>query len=461
MKLEFDSRLIRKYNGPGPRYTSYPTAPHFRDGFGPADRTRLVEAGNGDPIPRPLSIYLHLPFCSSPCFYCACHRVITRDSRKGEAYLKRLKREIGLQARDVDADRAVRQVHMGGGTPNFYSVEQLGELLETIARHFRFAAPGAREVAIELDPRAVADGDMARLASVGFNRVSLGLQDLDEDVQRAVNRVQGSDEPLALIGEARAEGFGSINVDLMYGLPRQTPVRFARTVEKVIEAKPDRIALYGYAHMPDRFRPQVHIRDEELPSPEERLTIFCQAVEQLTAAGYEYIGMDHFALPEDSLARARRMGTLIRNFQGYATGDNTDILAMGVTAISQFGGGFSQNTTDLLAYYNRIDSGRLPVERGMFLSEEDRLRGGIIQSLMCSGRVDIPEVEARYRIRFRHHFARELEELEALEADGLVVVEDQAITVTDTGRLLLRPVAMVFDAWLRRETEKKRYSRIV
>ena len=461
MKLQFDPRLIRKYNGPGPRYTSYPTAPHFRDGFGPADRAPLVEAGNGDPIPRPLSIYLHLPFCSSPCFYCACHRVITRDSRKAEAYLRRLKREIGLQARDVDADRAVRQVHLGGGTPNFYSVDQLADLLDTIARHFRFAAPGAREVAIELDPRRVAPGDLARLAGEGFNRASFGLQDLNDDVQRAVNRVQGSDECLALIEEARGQGFGSINVDLMYGLPRQTPGRFAETVEKVITARPDRIALYGYAHMPDRFRPQVHIHDGELPSPEERLRIFCEAVEQLTDAGYEYIGMDHFALPEDSLARARRMGTLIRNFQGYSTGDNTDILGMGVTAISQYGTGYAQNTTDLLTYYNRIDNDQLAVERGLFLTPEDHLRAELIQAIMCRGHVDIADVEERHHIRFRSHFAAELGDLEHLEADGLVTIDEKSIRVTETGRLLLRPVAMVFDAWLRRESEGRRYSRII
>ncbi len=461
MALQFNRDLVRKYDRPGPRYTSYPTAPHFRDDFGAEDFRALVAAGNDDPIPRPLSLYLHVPFCTSPCFYCACHRIITRDSSRADAYLARLKREIALQARLVDSDRQVTQVHFGGGTPNFLSVDQLAGVLDVIASRFRLAAPDKREIAIEVDPRHVSPKDLDRLASEGFNRLSFGIQDFDPAVQQAVNRIQPAGETLALIEAAHRLGFHSTNVDLIYGLPRQNLPGFHRTLEQVCSVRPQRIALYGYAHMPERFKAQRHIVSEELPSPQQRLELFQHAVEFLDQAGYLYIGMDHFALPEDPLAKAQREGTLIRNFQGYATGANTDILAMGVTGISQLGNGFAQNTTDLETYYRCIDAGTLAINRGLMLDDDDRLRADLIQSVMCHGRIRFAELEARHHIRFREYFRPELEELAELENDGLVEMLRDEIRVTGQGRLLLRHIAMVFDAHHRSRMEQARYSRII
>ena len=448
--IEFKQTLLQRYDQPGPRYTSYPTAPHLREDFGATEYAALVQRGNDDPVPRPLSLYLHIPFCTSPCFYCGCHRVITRDRTRGEDYLVRLLREVSLQAELVDADRTVRQIHLGGGTPTFLTPAQLDRLLEGIASNFRLAPATQREVAIEIDPRSIDTDDLARLRSGGFNRVSFGVQDFDPQVQQAINRVQPAAQTLSLIACARREQFHSINVDLIYGLPRQTPARFEHTLDAIIDAAPGRIALYGYAHLPQRFKAQRQIRADELPAAEQRLEIFQRALQRLADAGYEHIGMDHFARPEDELARARRNGTLIRNFQGYAAGGHADILGLGVTAISETSDGLAQNTRSLSEWNHQLDRGELAVARGLWLSPEDRLRGELIQSIMCHRLIHIDAVERRHGIHFSVHFQRELQRLHRLQDDGLVLIDRRRIEVTPAGQLLLRVVASVFDAWLTR-----------
>ncbi|MEO8018841.1 MAG: oxygen-independent coproporphyrinogen III oxidase [Pseudomonadota bacterium] len=444
----FDAELLRRYDKSGPRYTSYPAAPQFRTGFGEANFREAARRSNTQLIPRQLSLYVHVPYCFSPCFYCGCNRVITRDMSKGERYSERLVREIEMAGRLFDGDRDVVQLHFGGGTPNFLTPKQLGELVACIGRHFHFALPGERDFSIELDPRFVEAGDIAALGAVGFNRASLGVQDLDPEVQRAVNRLQSAERTLGVIADCRRAGFRSVNVDLIYGLPRQTLAGFGRTLDAILAARPDRLAVYGYAHMPKLFKAQRQIVASDLPDPETKLSLLRLAIDRLTAAGYEYIGMDHFALPEDELARAQAQRSLHRNFMGYTTHADCDLVGLGVSAISHIGNTFSQNPRDLSGWEIAIDQGRLPVWRGMELSPDDELRAEVIQSLMCHGTVDIREIEHRFEIGFTEYFADSLARLAPLQADGLVTVGPKLISATPRGRLLLRIIAACFDHYL-------------
>lgn len=444
----FDADLIARYDVSGPRYTSYPAAPQFQSEFGETQWRAAARASNTDPIPRRLSLYLHVPFCLSPCFYCGCNRVITRDKSKAAAYLLRLYREIELAAPHFDRDRPVMQLHLGGGTPNFLDPAQMGELLESLRRQFSFSNDAQREFGIELDPRFCDAAYVHALGQMGFNRVSIGIQDFDPDVQAAVNRIQSIAQTREVLEAARAAGFRSGSVDLIYGLPRQTLQGFARTLDRVIELAPDRIATYAYAHLPERFKAQRQIEASELPSSALRLDLLALTVEKLTDAGYRYIGMDHFARPDDELARAQDAGTLQRNFQGYSTHGDCDLIGLGVSAISHIGASFSQNARDLPGYYAALDSGRSPIARGLVMSGDDGLRAEIIQHLMCHGTLDIDAFQARHRMDFAVYFAPETLRLHELAADGLVDYTPRRLNVTARGRFLLRNIAACFDAYL-------------
>lgn len=443
----FDADLLRRYDTPGPRYTSYPAAPQFREDYGEAALKQQVARSNGDVIPRALSLYLHIPYCTSPCFYCGCNRLITRDAQKGEIYLQRLQREIALVAPLFDRDREVVQLHLGGGTPNFLSPLQLGCLLQSLREHFRFSARRERDFSIELDPRFVTPAQVAELAALGFNRASLGVQDFDPAVQQAVNRVQSVAQTVAVIDACCEHGMGSVNVDLIYGLPRQTQEGFGRTLDTVIAAAPQRLAVYSYAHLPQLFRAQQQIAAVDLPSPEQKLALLQLAIEKLGAAGYQYFGMDHFALPLDELARAQVKGSLQRNFMGYTTHAQTDLIGFGVSAISRVADGFWQNARDIRAWESAVDAGRLPLWRGLDLTTDDLIREDAIQQMMCLGRIDCRLLERRHGIVFFDYFDAALKQLLPLQHDGLVHCGHDAIVATARGRLLLRVIARCFDAY--------------
>jgi len=457
---QFDSAIIQRYDVAGPRYTSYPAAPQFQTGFGEAELRAAARASNEDPIPRPLSLYVHMPFCLSPCFYCGCTRVITRDRSKAVIYLEHLYREIELTAPLFDRDRPVTQLHFGGGTPNFLDAQQMSELLDSLSRHFSFARDAEREFGIELDPR-YCDGDYVRmLAAHGFNRISVGIQDFDPEVQRAVNRIQSVEQTREVLDAARNAGMRSVSVDLIYGLPKQTAEKFTHTLEQVIALRPNRVACYAYAHLPERFKGQRQIKAADLPDAATRLALLGLTVRMLTEAGYRYVGMDHFALPDDDLVRAQDAGTLQRNFQGYSTHGNCDLIGLGMSSISHIGASFSQNARDLVSYYAALDAGRLPVAKGLALTEDDAIRADAIQRLMCHGVLDIADFQARHQLDFGVYFAAELERLGALQHDGLVELTPARITITPRGRFLLRVVAMCFDAYLARpQLSEVRYSR--
>jgi oxygen-independent coproporphyrinogen-3 oxidase len=447
----FDAALIQRYDRPGPRYTSYPTAVQFHPGFGAEEYRAAARASNG-PGAKPLSLYFHVPFCASPCFYCGCMKVITRDHSRSVEYLDRLYREVERQGALYDRSRPVEQLHFGGGTPTFLSNEQLGALLEHVGRHFRLlgrdAAGQHREYSIEIDPRTIDPARLKGLVELGFNRISFGVQDFDPAVQEAVNRVQSVEDTLALIRYARELGIESVSIDLIYGLPKQNRTTFARTLDLVIGARPDRIATYSYAHLPHLFKPQRQIKSADLITPAEKLGLLELTVEKLSAAGYVYVGMDHFALPGDELVRAQRAGTLHRNFQGYSTKAECDLVAMGVSSISKVGDAYAQNAKTLPDYYRAIDAGGLAVQRGVALTGDDRIRRDVIQRLMCATRLEFASVDAEFGIRFEDYFARELEALVPLEADGLVERAGRSLRITGRGRLLMRNVAMPFDAHL-------------
>ena len=457
--MEFDPDLISRLDRNGPRYTSYPTADRFSEDFGPDAYQSWVAKRNTGGIRRPLSLYVHLPFCSTLCFYCACNKIATKDRAKGARYLDYLKREIRMQSELFGRNRSVEQMHWGGGTPTFHEIEDLAQLFGVLRREFDFSPNG--EYSIEIDPRTVDASGMTALRRMGFNRVSLGVQDFDPEVQQAVNRVQSEAQTLAVIEAARKEGFHSINVDLIYGLPKQNVLTFNRTLARVIAANPDRIAIYNYAHLPQRFKPQRRIRDEDLPLPDTKLKLLGLAVERLTAAGYIYIGMDHFARADDALAVAQREGRLHRNFQGYSTHAQCDLVGLGVSSIGQIGPTYSQNHRALDAYYDSIDSGCVPIARGMELSADDLVRRAVIQSLMCNFMVSMENLEVLYIIDFKEYFMDELRELSVLEQAGLVEVDEHWITVMPKGRMLVRNVCMVFDAYLRKSQEQHKYSRVI
>jgi len=457
--LSFDPELIRKYDGFGPRYTSYPTADRFTTAFGAEALTDALSARQSEAAPQPLSLYVHLPFCDTICYYCACNKVITKDHGRSAKYIRYLGRELSVVAGLVGTGAPVTQLHWGGGTPTFLSAEETTALMRMLRDAFPFDRDA--ECSIEIDPRKVTDETVARLARLGFNRISLGVQDFDPDVQRAVNRIQTEAETRAVMEAARANGIGSINVDLIYGLPLQTVAGFALTLDKVIAAAPARIALYNYAHVPHLFKPQRRISEVDLPSPEEKLETLALAIDKLTGAGYVYIGMDHFARPDDELARAQRDGKLHRNFQGYSTHADCDILSFGISAIGKVGATYSQNVRTLDDYYQRLDASALPCFRGWQLSADDRLRREVIQALMCQFTVGFAAVEAAHGIAFGDYFALEIAALQPLAADGLVEIAADRISVTARGRLLVRTVAMVFDRFLREQRERASYSRVI
>ena len=463
-QIAFDAGLLRRYDRPGPRYTSYPTAPQFSADFGEAQLREVVQASNEEPIPRRLSLYVHVPFCFSPCFYCGCNRIITRDLSRGRAYLERLEREIALMAPLFDRDREVIQLHFGGGTPNFLDAAQLCGVVETLRGAFRFADSDDRDISVELDPRFCNPADMPVLAAAGFNRTSLGVQDFDPTVQDAVNRIQSVEETRAIVDACRGAGMRSVNIDLIYGLPGQSLDGFRRTLDTVVAMRPDRLAVYSYAHLPHIFKPQKQIDDALLPDPDTKLALLQAAVEQLTAAGYVYIGMDHFALPDDELAVAQARGGLHRNFMGYTTHADSDLVGLGVSAISHIGNSFSQNPRDLPSWEIALDEGRLPVFRGMRMDEDDEIRADLVQSLMCQGEVRVRVFQELHGIGFAEYFADDLQRLWPLADDGLVEVGPEAIRATPRGRLLLRNIAMCFDRYLDRESvidARPRFSRAI
>ena len=444
----FDVELLKRYDRPGPRYTSYPTAPHLQHAFGAQQLRQHAARSNAQPVKRPLSIYFHVPFCFSPCFYCGCNRLITRDAARGSRYAEQLLREIRMLAPLFDRDREVVQLHLGGGTPNFLSADTLARLIAGVGDAFRLSSAPERDFSIELDPRTVPQDYAPALARLGFNRVSLGVQDFDPQVQRAVNRIQSVEETLDLIDACRDSGFRSVNVDLIYGLPRQTPEGFRRTLRTVVSARPDRVAVYGYAHLPGLFKAQRRIDAAELPDVGGRLALLRLAIEELSASGYRYIGMDHFALPDDELVHAQEAGGLQRNFMGYTTHAGCDLIGVGVTAISHVGESFSQNFRELKLWEAAVTAGHLPVWRGLALSADDRVRGAVIGQLMCQGAIDVAGIEARYGIDFADYFRDALAQLQPYQADGLVRIGRGQITATAPGRLLLRSVAMCFDPTL-------------
>jgi len=447
-RLDFDLDLLRRYDRPGPRYTSYPSAPQFSTRFTDADFRRQVARSNQEPIPRDLSLYVHVPFCFSPCFYCGCNRIITRDVSRGAPYAERLVREAEMVAPLFDRDRDVVQLHFGGGTPNFLNAPALGGLVDSLGRFFHFSSARTRDFSIELDPRSVRDGDIAAYAAMGFNRASFGVQDFDRAVQLAINREQTIEETLCAIDACRTSGFRSVNVDLIYGLPRQTLAGFLHTLNTIVMARPDRVAVYGYAHMPRTFKAQRQIDESELPDAAERLALLQLAIERLNAAGYSYIGLDHFALPGDDLSVALAAGSLQRNFMGYTTHAESDLIGLGASSISHIGDSYSQNYRDLPPWESAVDQGRLPIARGLALDDDDVLRAQVIQQLMCRGVIDRAQIETRFAIDFDLYFAESLARLLPLAADGLVTFDGSRIVATSRGRLMLRIIAMCFDRYL-------------
>jgi len=453
--------LLRRYDVSGPRYTSYPTADRFVEAFNESDYLRALEQRRHGPaaLSQPLSLYVHIPFCESLCYYCACNKIVTRRHERSAAYLRDLEREVMLHTAVLGRQQTVTQLHLGGGTPTFFSDAELGELMALLRRHFALA-PGC-ECSIEVDPRTVDAQRLRALAALGFNRLSFGVQDFDPAVQKAVHRVQPAEQVFALMREARAIGFDSINADLIYGLPRQTPESFARTLEQVRELRPDRIALYGYAHLPQRFKPQRRIAAAELPDGGAKITMLSQALTAFMSAGYVYIGMDHFALPGDALAVAKRQGRLHRNFQGYSTQPDCDLIALGVSAIGRVGATYSQNAKTLDEYSDLLDQGRLPVVRGLALSRDDMVRRAVIMSLMCQGQLLYESIEVAWLLEFKSHFAAELERLRVLQDQGLVFLDDAGIHVTALGWFFVRAVAMVFDRYLQADRQRATFSRII
>ena len=457
--LVLDQALISRYDQSGPRYTSYPTAVQFHEGFGPAEYRAAARASNASG--RPLSLYFHIPFCDTVCYYCACNKVVTKDRSRAQPYLDRLYREMAMQGELFDDSRPVEQLHWGGGTPTFISEGQMRELMAETAKHFRLLDDDSGEYSIEIDPREVNEATIGVLREIGFNRMSLGLQDLDPKVQQAVNRIQSAQETFGALDAARREGFRSISVDLIYGLPFQTATSFVATLERVIEAAPDRLSVFNYAHLPERFKPQRRINEAELPSPDQKLDMLQQIGEHLAAAGYVYIGMDHFARPDDELALAQREGQLYRNFQGYSTHAHCDLVALGVTSIGMVGNTYAQNMRTLDEYYARIDAGELAVFRGIELTRDDELRRAVITQLICNFTLDMDAVGREWDIRFGDYFTGELGRLQVMARDGLIAIDDGVIDVLPAGRLLIRNICMVFDRYLGAAGQTARFSKVI
>ena len=453
--------LLRRFDVPGPRYTSYPTADRFVEAFGQDDYVLALEQRRLGTTAKalPLSLYVHIPFCESLCYYCACNKIITKHHDRAEIYLRYLSREIDLHTAHCGIGQVVSQLHLGGGTPTFLSDAGLRELMAMLKRSFTLAPGG--EYSIEVDPRTVNADRLALLAELGFNRLSFGVQDFDAEVQKAVHRVQPAEQVFALVESARALGFESVNVDLIYGLPRQTPESFDRTLAQVVQLRPDRIALYAYAHLPERFKPQRRIVSAELPTASGKLSMLSRSLAAFMGAGYVYVGMDHFALPTDALAVAKRQGRLHRNFQGYSTQPDCDLIGLGVSSIGRVGATYSQNAKTLEEYYDFLDQGRLPVVRGLALTRDDLVRRAVIMALMCQGELLFEPMEQAWLIDFRRYFAAELAQLEEMADQGLVRLGADGIEVTATGWFFVRGIVMVFDRYLQADRNRARFSRII
>jgi oxygen-independent coproporphyrinogen-3 oxidase len=457
-ELVIDPVLIRSYGAGGPRYTSYPTADRFVEAFGEPQLRHWLARRNIGGFSQPLSLYVHLPFCATLCYYCACNKIVTKDRSRSAKYINYLEKELALLAPLLGERRELAEMHWGGGTPNFLSSGETGALVRAVEAVLPRAAK--TRYSIEIDPRSVEPGRMALLAALGFDRVSLGVQDFDPAVQKAVHRIQSVETTARVMDEARAHGFHSVNLDLIYGLPKQTLDSFNRTLDEVLRLEPDRIALYSYAHLPKVFMPQRRIAEAELPPPELKLELMSLAIGRLTRAGYLYIGMDHFARPGDELAQSQKLGQLTRSFQGYSTHAG-DVLGLGVSAIGRVGPAYYQNLKELEAYYAALDAGRLPAMRGIELTPDDLVRRAVIHALMCQFRLSIESIELSHLVDFRKYFAHELKELRRLAADGLVELDDDWIVVTSKGRLLVRAIAMVFDRYLLEARERSAYSKVI
>jgi len=457
--IEFDTRLIQKYDIAGPRYTSYPTAVQFTPEFTEADYRQQAAKSNASG--RDLSLYFHLPFCDTICYYCACNKVVTKDRSKAEPYLSMLHKEIAMQGELFDQSRKVNQLHWGGGTPTFISHQQMTELMQVTRQHFNLYDDDRGEYSIEIDPREVTRDSIKLLRNIGFNRMSLGVQDFDPAVQKAVNRIQSEEQTLTALSSARDYGFKSISTDLIYGLPLQTEKSFALTLQRIIEISPDRISLFNYAHMPTLFKPQRRINEDEMPSAEIKLAILKQSIETLTGAGYVYIGMDHFAKPNDELSIAQQQGKLYRNFQGYATHADCDLIGMGITSIGTVDNSFSQNVKTLDEYQNLIGAGKLAVFRGVEIDDDDLLRRAVIMQLICHFNLKFADIESKFRIDFKKYFTNEITRLTVMCEDGLIEMDSQSIQVTAKGRLLIRNICMVFDRYLKSAENSQRFSKAI
>ena len=455
------SELLTRFDVPGPRYTSYPTADRFVEAFNEEDYLQALDQRSISAVSRaqPLSLYVHIPFCESLCYYCACNKIITKHKDKAETYLRYLTREVDLHMTHLGQGHSVSQLHLGGGTPTFLSDDELRELMHMLKRNFNFVPGG--EYSVEVDPRTVNEKRLAVLAELGFNRLSFGVQDFDPAVQKAVHRIQPAEQVFALVEASRKLGFESVNVDLIYGLPQQTPESFDRTLAQVNELRPDRIALYAYAHLPERFKPQRRIHGAELPSGSAKVSMLARSIEAFEEAGYVYIGMDHFALPNDALAVAKRQGRLHRNFQGYSTQPDCDLIALGVSAIGRVGSTYSQNAKTMDEYCDMLDQGHLPVVRGLALMRDDIIRRNVIMAIMCQGSLLFESINASCLIDFKQYFANELDQLKTMQEQGLVEVTDQGIQVTPMGWFFVRGVAMVFDRYLQADRNRTRFSKII
>lgn len=457
--IQWDTDLIKRHDKSGPRYTSYPTAVQFNDGFTLEHYEQARHVSNQDA--SPLSLYVHIPFCAHVCYYCACNKIITKRKEKAEPYLDTLFKEIEMRAQGYDRNKPIEQLHWGGGTPTFISHDQMTALMNKLKQHFNLLETDDRDYSIEIDPRELQPDTLAHLKSIGFNRVSLGVQDFEEKVQIAVNRVQPYEMTRDTLQQARDLGFKSINIDLIYGLPFQSRESFARTLNTVLELSPDRLSVFNYAHLPERFMPQRRINEADLPDAEEKLGMLEDSIRLLTQAGYHYVGMDHFAKPEDSLAQAQLQGKLHRNFQGYTTHEDCDLVALGVSSISQVGDTYFQNSADIEEYTQAIENNQLPIKRGVVLTNEDDLRRAVIKQLICHFELSFEAINTQFDIQFTQHFEDELASLTPYIEDGLVQVSDTGIIVTPKGGLLIRNICMAFDEYASKPNHSVRYSKVI
>ena len=455
------AELLRRFDVSGPRYTSYPTADRFVEAFTADEYAQALthRRGGAAALALPLSLYVHSPFCESLCYYCACNKIITKHHDRATSYLRYLSREVDLHTERIGLGQTISQLHLGGGSPTFLSDDELRELMGMLRRSFTFAPGG--EYSIEVDPRTIDPSRLDTLAQLGFNRLSFGVQDFDPAVQKAVHRIQPAEQVFSLVAAARAKGFESVNVDLIYGLPQQSPESFDRTLAQVVELRPDRIALYAYAHLPERFKPQRRINTVELPSGSSKVSMLSRSLAAFMGAGYVYVGMDHFALPDDALAVAKRQGRLHRNFQGYSTQPDCDLIALGVSSIGRIGATYSQNAKTLEEYYDYLDQGRFPVIKGLALTRDDLVRRAVIMALMCQGHLQFEAIDIAYLVDFKSYFAKELVALQGLAEQGLVTLDESGIQVTATGWFFVRAVAMVFDIHLQTDRTRAKFSKIL